>query len=96
MTNIKIKENKNIQFKINELINEKNEQQINFKDLKDFMINYKQLINEKAEMLQEINKLRKTINKLQNIQEQKIINKNEKILLLIIMKIIRPKNPKKF
>ena len=96
MTNIKIKENKNIQFKINELINEKNEQQINFKDLKDFMINYKQLINEKAEMLQEINKLRKTINKLQNIQEQKIINKNEKILYLIqkqkSLKFINTKN----
>ena len=94
LTNIKNKENKNIQFKINELINEKNEQQINFKDLKDFMNNYKQLINEKVEMLQEINKLRKTINKLQNIQEQKIINKNEKLYLIQKQKSLKFVNTK--
>ena len=70
LNNIKNKDNKNMISKINELINEKNEQQINYKNLKDFMLNYKQLMIEKTEMLKEINKLRNTINKLQNIQEK--------------------------
>ena len=83
LNNIKNKDNKNMISKINELINEKSEQQINYKDLKDFMLNYKQLMIEKTEMLKEINKLRNTINKLQNIQEKNIINKNEKNFYLI-------------
>ena len=83
LNNIKNKDNKNMIFKINELINEKNEQQINYKDLKGFMLNYKQLMIEKTEMLKEISKLRNTINKLQNIQEKNIINKNEKNFYLI-------------
>ena len=83
LNNIKNKDNKNMISKINELINEKNEQQINYKDLKDFMLNYKQLMIEKTEMLKEISKLRNTINKLQNIQEKNIINKIEKNFYLI-------------
>ena len=62
-------ENFHLQTKINELIKEKDELQTNYKNLKEFMNRYKQLISEKAQMLQEIDNLRKINNKL--LLEQK-------------------------
>ena len=62
-------ENFHLQTKINELIKEKDELQTNYKNLKEFMNRYKQLISEKAQMLKEIDKLRKINNKL--LLEQK-------------------------
>jgi len=64
------KENFHLQTKINELIKEKNELQTNYKNLKEFMDRYKQLITEKEQMLQEIDKLRKINNKLLEAQKE--------------------------
>ena len=68
-----------LQYKINELIKEKNELQTNYQNLKEFMNKYKQLITEKSEMLQEIEKLRQINTKLIKTQKQNLIyNKNKK------------------
>ena len=72
----KAKENMNLEYKINELINEKNELQTNYNNLKEFMNKYNQLINEKAEMLQEIDNLRKSIKKIQTNNITYNYNKN--------------------
>ena len=63
-------ENIHLQIKISELIKEKNELQTNYKNLKEFMDRYKQLITEKAQMLQEIDKLRKINNRLLKMQRE--------------------------
>ena len=76
-------DNFHLQYKINELIKEKNELQTNYQNLKEFMNKYKQLITEKAEMLQEIEKLRQINNKLIKTQKQNLIyNKNKKTFLI--------------
>ena len=77
LNNMKDNDNIQLQLKINELINEKKELQTNYKNLKEFMNKFNQLIAEKAEMIQEINKLKQTIKALQNTKELNKINKNK-------------------
>ena len=69
--------NKELQFKINELINEKNELQSNYKNLKEFMNHYKLLIIENTEMKKEIDNLKQKINLLLGNERNHKINKNK-------------------
>ena len=73
-------ENFHLEIKINELIKEKNELQTNYKNLKEFMNRYKQLITEKAQMLQEIDKLRKINNQLLKAQKASLEKNNQYII----------------
>ena len=69
--------NKELQFKINELINEKNELQSNYKNLKEFMNHYKLLIIENTEMKKEIDNLKQKLNLLLGNERNHKINKNK-------------------
>ena len=69
--------NKELQFKINELINEKNELQSNYKNLKEFMNHYKLLIIENTEMKKEIDNLKQKLNLLLGNERYHKINKNK-------------------
>ena len=69
--------NKALQFKINELINEKNELQSNYKNLKEFMNHYKLLIIENTEMKKEIDNLKQKLNLLLGNERNHKINKNK-------------------
>ena len=69
--------NKELQFKINELINEKNELQSNYKNLKEFMNHYKLLIIENTEMKKEIDNLKQKLNLLSGNERNHKINKNK-------------------
>ena len=68
---------KELQFKINELINEKNELQSNYKNLKEFMNHYKLLIIENTEMKKEIDNLKQKLNLLLGNERNHKINKNK-------------------
>ena len=101
--NQKNNEHFHLQTKINELIKEKSELQTNYKNLKEFMDRYKQLITEKAQMLQEIDKLRKINNKLLKAQKEsleknkvlKIQKQNNFTIITSKQKCIN-KEPKKY
>ena len=69
--------NKELQFKINELINEKNELQSNYKNLKEFMNHYKLLIIENTEMKKEIDNLKQKLHLLLGNERNHKINKNK-------------------
>lgn len=69
--------NKELQFKINELINEKNELQSNYKNLKEFMNHYKLLIIENTELKKEIDNLKQKLNLLLGNERNHKINKNK-------------------
>ena len=88
--NISNEKNLELQFKINELINEKKELKNNYENLKEIIRKYNELIKEKQEMQKEIDILKQKNNELSmqlnNTNKSFYNNNKKKIIKFIVQK----------